>query len=571
MGLKALLSIAIGSIFLVACSSTATTPTPEPASTSPASPAQSAPTATSVAPTASSSMTESLQARVDAVDAPQGGKLVLLERDPPTLDPHITTDNVSGRLVNEIFGGLVTLNLDLDVVPDLAESIATSADGLTYTFTLRKNAQFHDGKPVTAEDVRWSLERATDPATQSPVAEQYLSDIVGVKEKLNGSASTISGIKVIDDRTIALTIDLPKAYFLAKLTYPTAFVLDRDTIEGKGNDWLRKPNGTGPFKLAQYDVGETLRLTRNENYHLRPAHLDEIYFILSGGTAMIMYENDEIHVTGVGLADLDRVLDPTEALNAELQTAPARFSVDYIGLNVSEPPLDDPKFRQALNFAINKKLIATQVLSDRLAPANGIIPPRFPSYNTDIRGYKYDPERAKQLLAESKYGGDLDNLPRITLNISGSFGANVPLDLEVILASWEEELGIQVDIQQTEWATFLQDLHDKRFQMFKIGWGADYPDPENFLDILFHSQSDNNQTNYSNPQVDALLEQARTEANQEKRFQMYNRIEQMILDDAPWIPLWNSGEGYALVKPEVKQYFLTPMTIPKYRYVYFSN
>ena len=142
---------------------------------------------------------------------------------------------------------MVTLNLDLDVVPDLAESIAASADGRTYTFTLREDAKFHDGKPVTAEDVRWSLERVTDPNTQSPVAEQYLSDIVGVTEKLRGAASTIEGVKVIDDRTIALTIDEPKAYFLSKLTYPTAFVLDRDSIEGKGKDWLREPNGTGPF------------------------------------------------------------------------------------------------------------------------------------------------------------------------------------------------------------------------------------------------------------------------------------------------------------------------------------
>ncbi|PKB57418.1 MAG: hypothetical protein BZY73_03350 [SAR202 cluster bacterium Casp-Chloro-G3] len=492
-------------------------------------------------------------------------------RDPPTLDPHLTTDNISGALVNEVYSGLVNVDLDLNVVPDLAETIDVSDDGRTYTFHLRSNAKFHDGKTVTAPDVKWSLERVTNPETQAPVAAQYLSDIVGVTEKLNGSASSIEGVRVVDDRTIEITIDAPKSYFLAKLTYPTAFVLDRDNIEGKGNDWLRQPNGTGPFKLAQYDIGEILRLERNDNYYRKLAYLDEIDFILSGGTAMLMYENNEIHLTGVGIGDLDRVLDPSEPLNAQLQTAPSNFSVDYIGLNVEQPPLDDPKLRLALNLAFDREAIATQVLSNLRTPANGIIPMGFPSYNTNLSGYQYDPEMARQLLKESKYGNDLDNLPRITLNISGSFGANVPLDLEVILQAWEQELGIQVDIQQTEWATFLQDLHARRYQMFTIAWGADYPDPENFLDVLFYTGSDNNQTNYSNPEVDALLEQARVEGDQAKRFELYNRIEQMILDEAPWVPLWNSGESYLLLKPEVKGYYLTPMTIPKYRHVYIIN
>jgi ABC-type transport system substrate-binding protein len=508
---------------------------------------------------------------VDAVNAAPGGKLVRLFSDPPTLDPHLTTDNVSGTLVNEIYGGLVTLNLDLTVVPDLAESIDVSADGRTYTFHIRRNARFHDGKAVTAQDVKWSLERVTNPETQAPVAAQYLGDIVGVTEKLSGSATTVAGVRVVDDQTLEITIDAPKAYFLAKLTYPTAFVLDQENVEGLGPDWLRQPNGTGPFKLTEYRVGQILRLERNDNYHLKPAYLDEIEFILSGGDAMVMYENDEIDVTGVGIADLDRLLDPSEPLNAQLHKAPLSFSVSYIGLNVEKPPLDDPKLRLALNLAIDREAIATQALSNLRTPANGIIPPGFPSYNPNLRGYHYDPARAKQLLQESKYGNDLVNLPRITLNTSGSFGANVPLDLEVILQSWEDELGIQVDIQQTEWATFLQDLHARRYQMFTVAWGADYPDPENFLDLLFHTGSDNNQTNYSNPEVDELLEQARVESDQTQRFELYNRIEQMILDDAPWVPLWNSGENYVLVNPKVEGYYLTPMTIPRYRYIYMAS
>ena len=572
MAWKALILIIFTSFLLVACSSA--TPPEAPVDSFAATGAVDNPE-----PAASSAVAEPTSPAIDTLPAvssntnagrPQGGKLVRLYRDPPTMDPHLTTDNISGGLVNEIFGGLVTLGLDLKVVPDLAERWDVSDDGRVYTFHLRKDAKFHDGKPVTAEDVRWSLERVADPNTLSPVAEQYLSDIVGVSAKLDGQESSISGLQVVDQHTIRITIDEPKSYFLAKLTYPTAFILDQKNVEGDGDEWLRQPNGTGPFKLAEYEIGEVLRLVRNEYYHLGPPNLDEVEFILAGGNAMIMYENDEIHLTGVGLADLERVLDPSEPLNAELKAAPSSFGVSYIGLNVDMPPLDDPLFRQALSMAIDRDTIAVAVLDGLRIPATTIIPPGFPSYSTDVQGYGYDPERALEVLKLSKYGNDLDNLPRITLSISGSFGADVPLDLEVILQSWQEVLGVEVEIQQTEWATFLQDLQARRYHMFTLGWSADYADPENFLDILFHSGSENNHTNYSSPQVDDLLEQARVEPDQETRFELYNRIEQMILDDAPWVLLWNTGETYALVKPEVKGYELTPMTIPKYRYVYLE-
>ena len=501
----------------------------------------------------------------------EGGKLVRLFIDPPTLDPHITTDAASAQIIVELFGGLVTINPDLKVTPDLAERWGVSDDGTVYTFHLRKDAVFHDGRPVTAEDFRWSFERATSPLTESPVADQYLGDIVGVKEKVNGDASTISGVRVIDDHTLEITIDGPKSYFLAKMTYPTAFVLDRQNIEANPRDWFRAPNGTGPFKLERYDVGESLFLTRNQNYHLGPPHLAEVELILSGGTAMLMYENDEIHLAGVGLADLDRLLDPNNSLNRELLRAPPAFSVEYIGMNVNEPPLDDRKVRQALNLAIDKREIATIVLGDQVVPAKGILPPGFPGFDPNLKGYGFDPDRARKLLKESKYGADLANMPPIILTRSGSFGALVSLDLEVVLEMWEKNLGLQVEFQRTEYATFLKDLHQRRFQMFNIGWIADYPDPENFLDILFYSESSNNHTNYNSPDVDSLLESARTETDQAIRYQLYNEAEQIIMEDAPWVPLWYSGERYLLIKPYVKDYYQTPLIIPKLRYVYFAD
>ena len=580
-----LLAISIGALLLVACS-TSSDVAPQSEEAASQSSQQNAAAATDTSNqknaqdnSAGATRAESLSptAQPDSVsppgrvERPAGGRLVRLFSDPPTLDPHITTDSTSAVIVNEVFGGLVTITPDIVIAPDLAEDWDISPDGKVFTFRLRQDAKFHDGRPVVAEDFRWSLERAADPLTESPVADLYLSDVIGVADKLNGKAETIQGLRVIDERTLELTIDAPKSYFLAKLTYPTAFVVDRKNVEGNKNNWVFEPNGTGPFRLERYDIGETILLGRNENYHLGPPFLDEVEFILSGGDPMLMYENDEIHVTGLGLADLERVQDPSNPLRTELATAPPGFTVSFIGMNLEQPPFDDVKFRQALNYAVNKKEIATTALSDLVVPAIGVIPPGFPSYNPDLRGYGYDPEKAKRLLSESRYGADPASIPRITLSIAGNFGASVGLDMEVMLRSWQETLGVEVEIQQTEWATFLQDVHQRRFQMFALAWSADYPDPQDFLDIMFHTDSANNWGNYHNREVDSLLEKARVEPDQTARFQQYNLIEQLIVDDAPWVPLWHSTERKVLVKPEVKDYFLLPMTIPKLRHVYITD
>tara|TARA_Y100001947_G_scaffold92348_1_gene78787 strand:- start:639 stop:2318 length:1680 start_codon:yes stop_codon:yes gene_type:complete len=558
MGWKTLL-LGFGMLFLVAA-----------CSGSSGSSETTASTGDSPEPTASSSVPAAGDT-TGSGELLEGGRFVRLYVDPPTLDPHLTTDATSAQVIVEVFGGLVTIDKNLDVVPDLAESWDISDDGRVYTFRIRPDAVFHDGKPVTAEDVRWSLERVTDPLTEAPNVDQYLGDIVGVDAKLAGDVLEISGVRVINERTIEITIDAPKSFFLAKMTYPTAFVLDRENIEANPKNWFRKPNGTGPFNITEYKVGETLILGRHDAYHLGPAKVAEVEMILSGGTSMLMYENDEIDISGVGLADLDRLLEPSHSLNAELTRAAPSFSVQYIGLNVNEPPLDDVKVRQALNLAIDKREIATIVLGDQVVPAKGILPPGFPGFSESVSGYKFDPIKAKQLLLESKYGNDLDNLPPITITTPGSFGANVSLDMEVVLAMWEKNLGITTEFQQTEFATFLKDLNKRRFQMFDIGWIADYPDPENFLDILFYSDSSNNHTNYNNPEVDALLEKARVETDETLRFSIYNEVEQTILDDAPWIPLWYSGERYLLVKPNVHDYLLTPLIIPKLRHVYLTD
>ena len=185
-------------------------------------------------------------------DAPDGDVFRRTFQDPPTLDPHHSSDTTSSAIVVELFSGLVTINLDLQLAPDLAESWEVSGDGLTYTFRLRPNAVFHDGRPVTAHDVKYSFERALDPETGSATVDAYLDDIVGAEERLAGEAQQVEGVRVVDDRTVTITIKEPRSYFLAKLTYPAAFVVDRENIEEDGEQWTREPNGTGPFRLKEW-------------------------------------------------------------------------------------------------------------------------------------------------------------------------------------------------------------------------------------------------------------------------------------------------------------------------------
>ncbi len=183
--------------------------------------------------------------------------------DPPTLDPAQTSDVESATYIVEIFSGLVGFDKDLKIVPDIAESWEVSNGGKTYTFKLRENVTFHDGRPVTAQDVKYSLERAADPATRSTVAPLYLGDIVGFTEKYTGQAKEMEGVKVIDNYTLQIDIKRPVAYFLASLAHPTSYVVDKFNVESGEQPWYLKPNGTGPYKLTQWDQGLMIVLEKN--------------------------------------------------------------------------------------------------------------------------------------------------------------------------------------------------------------------------------------------------------------------------------------------------------------------
>lgn len=484
--------------------------------------------------------------------------------DPPTLDPALANDASSTFVIRQLFSGLVTLDASLEVVPDLAEDWSISTDGLVYTFNLRNDAVFHDGRPVTATDFVYSIERACDPALGEALpCGTYLNDIAGVPQKLAGQADTISGLHVVDDHTLAITIDAPKAYFLSKLTYNTAYVVDRNNIE-EGRNWTDDPNGTGPFRLAEWEHDELLVLERNEQYYRDPPRLERVVILLGAAASdpLYLYEQDEIDYTEVGTSVVARLEYDGSPLAGELQVLP-ELSLYYVGLNTQMPPLDDPQVRQALTMAVNREKVARVTFEGRLVQAQGILPPGMPGYDETLAGLSYDPEGARQLLAASRYGGP-EGMPRIVLYTSGG-GLG-----ELLQAVWEEELGVQVELRQVQWSDFLAGLDARQYPAFVLSWIADYPDPQNFLQVLFGSGSPNNYVDYSNPEVDRLLDEAAIEQDPDRRMALYREAERLIVADAPVIPITH-GVNYALTKPYVRGLDVTPMGLLDLAKIFFEG
>jgi oligopeptide transport system substrate-binding protein len=479
-----------------------------------------------------------------------GGEIRLFGPEPVTLDPALASDAGSHEYIGKIFSGLVRMSGDLEVLPDIAERWEVDDSGTVYTFYLRGNVKFHDGRPLTAHDVKYSIERTCDPTTGSRVASSYLGDIVGVLDKLGSQANEVSGVEVLGDYALRITIDAPKAYFLAKLTYPTSSVVDREQVEGASVDWWQEANGTGPFLLKSFtDTAITLN-ANNDFYRQRPL-VDKVVFRLTGGGAVGQYETGEIDVAPVSAADIDRVLDPSNPLHQNLVVVHSLDTI-YLAFNTTMPPFDDSKVRQAFAYATNKKAIADIILNKMVGPAVGILPPNMPGHSEDLEGIPFDPDMALDLLDESDYAADL---PLIVYTVSGEGGVSAMT--EALAESYRQILGAEIEIQQMSWPLFLEGLNERQFQMFSLGWIADYPDPENFLDLLFHSQSDYNHTAYSNPEIDGLLERARTETDRETRLSLYQRVEEMLVQDAAWIPLYH-GIDYQLVKPYIKGLIISP-------------
>jgi len=493
-----------------------------------------------------------------SASAPARGNLNLYNIDPYTLDPASSSEATSHEYIFQIYSGLIQLDDNLNPAPDIAKSWTTDTKGMVYTFTLRQDVKFHDGRTVKAGDFKYSWERACAPATRSQTAPTYLGDILGVKDVLAGKTTEITGVKVIDDYTLQVTIDAPKPYFLYKLAYVTAFVVDRNNV-AQGANWWRKPNGTGAFKLKEWKQGQSVVLEANPDFYGEKAKVATVTYKILSGVPMRMYETGDIDTTGVSIDYIDMVTDPEGNYLKELTIVP-ELSFSYIGFNCTEPPFDDPLIRRAFSMAIDKQKLTSLSFKGMVAAASGILPPGMPGYNAQLKGLTFDPAGAMELIKSSKYG-DVSRLPPITLTTSG-YGAIAGGTLEAIVYEWKQNLGVNVKVRQLEPERFFYALKQEKDQMFDIGWIADYPHPQDFLEILFHTGSETNWGEYSNAEVDRLLDKAGVEPDNAKALALYQQVEQKLVDDAACVPLW-FGKNYILTKPYLKYYIPSPMGFVK--------
>jgi len=465
-----------------------------------------------------------------------------------TLDPALVRDVGSGSYVVEIFAGLVKLDGDLNVIPDLAESWDVSPDGLTFTFQLRPDIRFADGREITSADVVFSMERALSPEIASPVARVYLDDIDGASDYAAGGLDGVSGVSAIDPRTVRIVLQRPATSFISKLTHPVSFVVDRNEVDEF--EWFRTPNASGPFELESWAVREEIVLVRNDNYHT-PALLDRVTLAIVGsGEGLLGYETGSVDIVPIFGRNVDRFRGSGERFSEDYLAVP-EFSLFYIGFNTQVDPFDDVHVRRAFVQAIDIEKINRVTFRGHEITANGILPTGLPGSDPDREPLPYDPEAARRELALSKYGG-AENLPDITFLIAGG-GLLPPQDVEAMLFFLRENLGVSVRMQAIDFADFLLEVEnpDHQHQMITFGWVADYPDPDNFLDFLFLSGSPENATRLSDPRVDALLEEARIESDQTRRLELYRQAEDIIIEDAVILPM-RFGVDHYLVKPYVE-------------------
>ena len=462
-------------------------------------------------------------------------------RGPVTLDPALLRDAQSAFLARQIFRGLVSLDLQLAVRPELAERITIAPDGLTYRFELRPDLTFHDGAPLDASAVIRSFERATNQALATGAglpAATYLDDIEGVAERLSGESESISGMREIDARTLEIRLARPAANFLLKLTGSPALVVDVDSATG--SDWWHTPNGSGPFRIAEYNVDQELRLEPFDDYATGRPFLDtvNVRFGSAALSPLNLYENGEIDLTELPGYAIDRALSGTDYLGRDLRVTP-ELSTTYFAFNPNLPPFDDPNLRAALARLVDREQLIEVGLAGRAEEAQGLVPPGIleRSWPSDVPAY--NPAAARDIYDES---AGTEQPPQIF-----DPGGGMAVLLKEVT---EQELGLDIDVIAPPFPEFSADLGIQDLPAFVLSWIADYPDPASFLTTLFHSGSPDNYTGYANPMVDALLDEAGVEADIDRRAALYLDAQQIIIDDGVLIPLYH-GVSYMVVRPEV--------------------
>ncbi len=487
------------------------------------------------------------------------GRLRLADTvDIRTLDTAIGYDTASWKFERLINDGLLNYaDADATLVPAVARALPEVVDGRRFTFHLRDDVYFHNGRRVVAEDFRYALLRVLDPKTASPARGLY-ENIVGAKAFSEGHAKDVPGLRCPDERTFEVELERPDLAFLNVITMPFAYAIPREEVEKYTlAEWPRHAVGCGPYRLTKWEPGVRIRVERFDRFYdssRGKVNVVEQRFGVPDYMQLMMFERGQIDVSGIPMTDFERITrDP--------RFKPMLRSIDenavyYASMNCEIPPFDKKAVRQAFNYAIDRQRIY-QLQVGTIKVAQGVLPPGMPGYDPTMPSYAYDPERAKALLAKAGFPEGLE-VEMTTRDRPAE--RRIAESMQADLA----KVGVKCSVRSITFPQWL-DLAGARGKMpFTINaWFQDYPDPSNFLDILLNGrritdEHCENRSFYNNPTVTRLLDQAAQMTDAKARLALYGKIERLVVDDAPWIFLYYPTR-YVLVQPWVKGYQLHPV------------
>ncbi len=496
----------------------------------------------------------------------QGGTLFLAENsDIRSLDPSQAGDGVTMRAAQFLFNRLLryTGKLNNELIGALAESWKWTPDGKSVTFKLRKDLLFCDGSPLTADDVAFTFTRLLNPKTKSPYQGTY-TIIKGARDFIDGKASNVSGIAVVDPETVRFDLEKPAPYFLNLITLPTAGIVSRKAVEKFGDKFTENPVGAGPWTLEKWTKGQELVLTRNKNYYLSGfPKIDKVDVRLgiADNLQVMMLQRGELDMIGpISSADYLKVeSDPKLKSGYYSHVGPKLY---YIGLNMEMTPFTNKVVRQAFNYGVDKEKLV-KLENGRAEVMKGVTPPWVPGFDASIQPYPHDPEKAKQLLAQAGYpnGLELDMLVPDYRDLP-QIAASVQADLS--------KIGVKLNIRQQSYPVFRQTVKERgKAAIFPMQWSTDFPDAQNVLSTVLKGSmaGQQNFTWYNNPTVNNLLDQADGTMDPKKRSELYQQADKIVHEEAPWIfcfylkadalkspHLKETPDSYGRVPAEVTEY-----------------
>lgn len=481
-----------------------------------------------------------------------------IQTDPPQLDPQKSTDLVSFNVINAVMEGLMRIGPDGKPTYGIADKYEISTDGLTYTFHLR-DAKWSDGKAITADDFKYAWTRALDPKTASDYAYQLYYIKNGQAFNEGKAKATDLGIQVKDPHTLVVNLEAPTPYFLGLMAFGTYMPAREDIVSKYGDQYFSAPDKAvydGPFTLAEWQHNAKLVMKKNPSYwNASKVKLDEIDMPIIADTSTEVQE----YLSGQ-LDALDQI--PAENISQfqgspDMVTTPTAATY-YLALNVKDPTLKDVHIRKALAMAIDRQQLISGIIKTAL-PATALVPPGMPGSSPDksfreeygnpqyavndngkqVLGYfpAFDATQAKQELQKGMQELGLSNPSDVKITLLYPNRPNAKPVSEAIQAMWQENLGITVNLQQDEWKVHLDTLSKRQEQVGYIDWYGDYNDPMTFID-MFVTNGGNNYTNWSNPQYDALVKEAKTTADTQKRIEDMGQAEKILMDEMPIIPEW---------------------------------